>query len=278
MLFDSLFLFDFNPLAVVLGALVGLVLGLTGAGGGVIAVPLLVFGLNLPLAQAAPVGLLASGLAAGLGAVLGLREGIVRYRAALLIGLCGMLVAPLGVWLAGRLPNAPLLFGFSLILLFSAWRAFRQSWLGADAVSQHPQPCRIDPVIGRFSWTQPCARALAGTGLLAGLFSGLFGVGGGFVIVPALSRHTDLDMRSIFATSLAVITLVACGSVAAAALHGTVQWLLALPFSGGALAGLLLGRRLADRLAGARLQQSFATLCLCVALLLMGRASGWLAI
>jgi uncharacterized membrane protein YfcA len=110
------------------------------------------------------------------------------------------------------------------------------------------------------------------------LFSGLFGVGGGFVIVPALSRHTDLEMRSIFATSLAVITLVACGSVAAAALHGTVHWLLALPFSAGALVGLLLGRRMAERLAGARLQQSFATLCVGVALLLIGRASGWLAI
>ena len=112
--FDLSFLNEAGLIACGLGGLVGLVLGLSGAGGGVIAVPLLVFGLNLPMQAAAPVGLIAVGLAAGIGAALGLREGIVRYRAAALIGLFGMLVAPLGVWLAQRLPNAPLLLGFIL--------------------------------------------------------------------------------------------------------------------------------------------------------------------
>ena len=68
----------FSPLALAYGAAVGLVLALTGAGGGIIAVPLLVFGLDLPMRQAAPVGLLAVGLAAAVGAILGLREGLVR--------------------------------------------------------------------------------------------------------------------------------------------------------------------------------------------------------
>ncbi|MGK9867820.1 sulfite exporter TauE/SafE family protein, partial [Salmonella enterica subsp. enterica] len=60
-----------------LGAIIGAVLALTGAGGGILAVPLLVFGLGLSMVEAAPIGLLAVGLAAGVGAVLGLRKGVV---------------------------------------------------------------------------------------------------------------------------------------------------------------------------------------------------------
>ena len=77
---------DVTGLSLLMGAAVGIVLALTGAGGGILAVPLLVFGLHLQMSQAAPVGLLAVGLAASVGALLGLREGVVRYRAALLIG------------------------------------------------------------------------------------------------------------------------------------------------------------------------------------------------
>ncbi|WP_043114894.1 sulfite exporter TauE/SafE family protein, partial [Pseudacidovorax intermedius] len=94
-----------------MGAAVGLVLALSGAGGGILAVPLLVFGLHLSMVQAAPVGLIAVGLASALGAVLALREGKVRYRAAVIIGVTGMAFAPLGVMLAHRLPNAPLMVG-----------------------------------------------------------------------------------------------------------------------------------------------------------------------
>ena len=276
MLFDVPLHLDPALLAALLGSVVGLVLGLTGAGGGILAVPLLIFGLNLPMNMAAPVGLIAVGMAAGIGAVLGLREGIVRYRAAALIGVFGMLLAPLGVWLAQRIPNAPLLIAFSLVLLYTAWRMLKQSKsVPADSEECRGQPCKIDPNVGRLLWTVPCARALAGTGMLSGLLSGLLGVGGGFVIVPALTRYTDLATRSILATSLAVITLVALGGIGAAALHGTVSWPVALPFAGGAVTGLLLGRLISTRVAGARLQQSFAVVCVLVALLLFARGLGW---
>src|SRR5512133_1593297 len=117
---------DSLTLTVALGALIGLVMALTGAGGGVMAIPLLVFGLHLPVQQAAPVGLVAVGLAAVLGAALGLRQGIVRYRAAALIGMAGMLMEPLGVFLAQRLPNRPLLGAFALVLIYTAWRMLRR--------------------------------------------------------------------------------------------------------------------------------------------------------
>jgi len=102
--------------ALTLGTVVGLILALAGAGGGILAVPLLVFGLHLTIMQAAPVGLIAVGAASAFGAVLGLRESLVRYRAAALIGITGLLLAPLGVRLATLIPNQPLMVAFSIVL------------------------------------------------------------------------------------------------------------------------------------------------------------------
>lgn len=79
-----------------LGLVIGAILALTGAGGGILAVPLLVFGLGLSMVEAAPVGLLAVGLAASVGALLGLRQGIVRYRAAGFVAGIGILLTPWG--------------------------------------------------------------------------------------------------------------------------------------------------------------------------------------
>ncbi len=260
-------------LALTLGSIIGLVMALTGAGGGVLAIPLLVFGLHLNVQQAAPVGLVAVGLAAMLGAGLGLRQGIVRYRAAALIGAIGMLVAPLGVYLAQRLPNRPLLGAFALVLIYTAWRMLRQ--IGQATQLPAAVLCRVNPIDQRLTWTRPCAQALAGTGLIAGMLSGLLGVGGGFVIIPALRRHTDLDIRSIQATSLAVIALVSMSGITAAALHAPVLWAVALPFATGAVLSLLAGQQVAKKLNARRLQQAFAWFCMLIALLMLARAVGW---
>lgn len=265
-----------------LGAVVGLILALTGAGGGILAVPLLVFGMHLTIQQAAPVGLIAVGAASALGAVLGLREGLVRYRAAAVIGVSGMVLAPLGVRLAHVIPNAPLMVAFAIVLGWVAWRMFDRTRHDASARPEQAQappssvPCVVNPGEGRLVWTAPCARALAGTGAVSGVLSGLLGVGGGFVIVPSLSRCTDLPMRSILATSLAVIALVSVGGVAAAAWQGVVAWAVALPFALGAVIAMLAGRRVAARLAGAHLQRAFAVTSGAVAALLLARGLGWI--
>lgn len=262
---------DSSTLAITLGAVIGLVMALTGAGGGVLAVPLLVFGLHLPVQQAAPVGLVAVGLAAALGAAIGLYQGVVRYRAAALIGAAGMLMAPLGVFMAQRLPNRPLIGVFALVLMYSAWRGFTRTVLSVPLAV----PCRVNSADHRLTWTQACARALVGTGLVAGLLSGLLGVGGGFVIIPALTRYTDLEVRSIQMTSLAVIAWVSLSGVAAAALHGPLPWDVALPFASGAVIALLAGQQVAKKLDVKRLQQAFAGLTLVVAILMLARAIGW---
>jgi len=261
-----------------LGALVGLVLALTGAGGGVLSVPLLVFALHLSLNEAGPVGLLAIAASAGLGASLGLREGIVRYRAAAVMATFGILSAPVGLWLAQRTANRPLAILFALVLAGTSVRMLRQALserrAARQSLSTGPgtlRACQLDEVSGRLVWTLPCARAMAAAGLTSGFLSGLLGVGGGFVIVPALRMVTDLPMRSIVATSLAVITLVSLAGVATAWALGSMPWQIAWPFAGGAVAGLVGGRRIAQRLAGPHLQLIFALVGLAVAILMVAR-------
>ncbi len=265
---------DTTAISVVLGALIGLVMTLTGAGGGILGVPVLLFGLHLSVQQAAPVGLMAVGASAALSAYLGWREGTLRYRAAGLIGVTGMVFAPVGVWLAARLPSAPLTISFAGVLLVVAWRMFRQvPPTGTEPCSPN-LPCVLNPQEGRLTWTRPCAWALAGTGLVSGVLSGLLGVGGGFVIIPALTRYTNLSARSIVTTSLAVIALVSIGSVGAAAWHGAVLWAIAIPFALGAVGVVPVGRAWAKRLPARRLQQAFAVTCVLVAGLLVARAAG----
>lgn len=269
-------------MSLLMGAAVGVILALTGAGGGILAVPLLVFGLRMSLIQAAPVGLLAVGMASAVGALLGLREGQVRYRAAAIIGFTGMAVAPLGVQLAHEVPNAPLTIAFAAVLAWVAFRSWRQSRAVPTPAAQPKSGrcwiCEIDPACGRLKLVAPCVLALAGTGALSGLLSGLLGVGGGFVIVPMMAWISNVPMKGIIATSLAVIALVSVGGVAGAVSKGAVDWGVAVPFAIGAMVALLAGRHLGKRLAGPHLQKAFAVTAGAVAVLLLLRGVGWLSL
>jgi hypothetical protein len=249
-----------------LGLIVGLILGLTGAGGSILAVPLLIFALNWSVARSAPVALIAVAASATLGAVIGLRQGIVRYRAAIVMAAAGAVLTPAGLFLAHRLPAAPLKLLFSAVLLIVAWRMYRATVCkpAVNAPLKQP-PCQIDPATGRFAWTAPCTRALVLAGSFTGLLSGLLGVGGGVVVVPALQRATSLPMNAIVATSLAVVALVSSSAVLIATASGHLEVEVAVPFAVGALAGMAIGRTIAPRVAGARLQQGFAALCVLVA-------------
>jgi uncharacterized membrane protein YfcA len=263
----------FIPLG--LGLLIGIILALTGAGGGILAVPLLVFGADQSVAAAGPVGLLSVGMAAALGAALGLRARVVRYRAALLIAGVGMVLSPAGLWLAQRIDNRWLTVIFALVLLLVAYRTFqraRKSGEEQDRRGQKEIPCIRDAGSGRFVWTSRCAQVLGLSGAVAGLLSGLLGVGGGFVMVPALQRYTDLAMTSIVATSLAVIALVSVTGVVSSAVAGNMNWGVALPFSAGALAGMVGGRAVAARLAGTHLQLGFAVVSAVVAIGMLAKA------
>lgn len=250
-----------------LGAIIGSIMGMTGAGGGVLSIPILLFAQHLSVQQAAPIGLLAVGLSAILGAGLGVREGIVRYRAAAFIGGVGMIMAPVGMFIARYLPSRPLMIMFALVLLIAAWRVVHQQRESIAAMSAFV--CKINPVSKRLNWSTPCVKVLASIGAISGGLSGLLGVGGGFVIVPALSHYSNLNLRSIQATSLAVIGLVSLSAVLAAVASGRVIWVIAIPFALGAMSSLALTQKVAKGINTSHRQLAFACLAIVVSVLML---------
>ncbi|MDB5775374.1 MAG: permease [Herbaspirillum sp.] len=258
---------------ITLGAAVGAILGLTGAGGGILAVPALMIGMGYSLADARPISLIAVGVAALLGCADGWRRGLVRYRAALWIALAGALCAPLGIWFAQRLPQRLSGALFGLLMVYMALRMASQG-LGKTAVSSPDADdrdchCRMNTGTGRLRWTRRCARWLFAVGAAAGLLTGMFGVGGGFVIVPSLRRVSNVGMHSGVATSLMVIATVSAVSSAEMFAGGTGMAAQGWWFVGAAAAGTLAGRRLSTRIAPRPLQCVFAGVMLLAAGMLM---------
>lgn len=263
-------------LSFALGVVVGIIMGLTGAGGGILAVPLLVFGLQLSVAQAGPVGLLAVGISAALGALIGLKKHIVRYRAAMLIAGTGIVLAPLGLWLAQRMNTRALSVLFAAVLAWVAYKTFTEARAldcGAEQQTRAP-PCLRDAEEGRFVWTSRCARVLTYSGGVAGFLSGLLGVGGGFVMVPALQRYTDLTTQSVVGTSLAVIALVSLAGVASGFATGHLNDAVALPFAAGSAVGMGAGTILSSRLSQKTLKVSFAFICAAVSVGMVAKSLG----
>ncbi len=262
-------------ISVLLGVLVGAVLGLTGAGGGILAVPALVAGLGWSMQQAAPVALIAVAGSAALGAIEAFRKGLVRYRAAALMALAGVPFTWVGVWLAHATSQRVLAALFAALMLLVALRLLRQALGEGDAGPASASAIvRLNPATGRLHWNGPTALLLTSVGGLTGLATGVLGVGGGFVIVPLLRRFTDVPMHGIVATSLLVIAIVGTGGVLAALLHGAV--LPAGPtalFAVATAAGMLAGRGLSQRLSARHVQVGFATILLIVALGMFGKAA-----
>ena len=262
-------------ISLVLGVLVGAVLGLTGAGGGILAVPALVVGLGWSMQQAAPVALIAVAGGAGIGALEGFRRKLVRYRAAALMAVTGIAVTTLGIRAAQAVSQRVLLGLFAAVMLLVAFRLLAQTLKGAPGESHSASTLgRIDAQTGRFVWTRLTTLLLAGIGALTGFMTGLLGVGGGFVIVPLLRRFTELSMHGIVATSLLVIAIVGVGGVLTAVLHGAVLPLEpTLLFTAATAAGMLAGRSASHRLSASHVQIGFAIVLLVVAVGLLVKAA-----
>ncbi|MFZ5723681.1 MAG: sulfite exporter TauE/SafE family protein [Pseudomonadota bacterium] len=267
-----------DVLTLLAGALAGLVLGLTGAGGSVLAIPLLVYVLGWSFVDAVPVALLAVSVAAATGAALAWNSGLVRWRAALVLAGFGALTTAAGLATAARLPATWLLAAFAVVTAIVAWRMWRQARIEPAAAGVVRAglgvrddgsriACAVDPDTGRLRWNARCFSVIAATGALTGYLGGALGVGGGFVIVPALRARTGLGMHAAVATSLLAIALTSAAGVVAAGFAGRFPPLpVAAPFVLGALAGMVAGRFIAPRIAGAALQKFFAVTMLAVAI------------
>jgi hypothetical protein len=260
-------------LSLAFGILVGFALGLTGGGGGVFAVPLLVYGLSIGPREAVVVSLAAVGGTALVGVLPRIRSGQVELGTGLWFALAGMAGAPLGSWAAGLLSEATLLTSFAALMFVVAWRMWNRSRPGApkEGEGEPQRTCRRSDD-GRLIVTSRCAVLLAGLGLLCGFLSGLFGVGGGFVIVPALVLFSGMPMHRAIGTSLLVIVLVSLAGVGSHYLAGhTFLWLVIGWFLLGGLAGMVLGSQVGKRMSATRLQKVFAVGIMAVAVFVVSQ-------
>ena len=269
-------------LSLLFGMVVGVSLGLTGGGGSIFAVPLLVFGLAVRPREAVGISLAAVGATALVGGLRRLARGEVEVRTGLLFAAVGMEGAPAGSWLGGRVPEGVLLVLFAALMLAVAVRMWVQASLRPEETravraASHAQAgeggpsCRRDPD-GRLYLTSRCFAVLVVAGLASGVLSGLFGVGGGFVIVPALVLVTGMGIHRAVATSLLVIALVSASGVASYVAAGRPLPLgLAGLFLAGGLAGMEAGTLLGRRLGGPGLQKLFASAMVAVAAFIVAK-------
>ncbi|MDZ4099164.1 MAG: sulfite exporter TauE/SafE family protein [Methylophilaceae bacterium] len=255
-----------------LGMVVGLIMAITGAGGGIIGVPLLVLIAGLTVQQSAPIALMAVFFGAGLAAAIGWRKGLVRYRAALLIAISGAILSPAGLWLGHQIDDKWLNLGFAALLIVIALRALVKRTQVLEIEEDQFIPCIRDDGTGKFQWTSRCVRYLSASGGAAGLLSGMFGVGGGFVVVPALQKYTDLHIASVVVTSLAVTMLISLSVVTASAIAGKLDVVAAWPFVVGAVLGISIGYVVAGKLNRQQIQTIFSYLLIVVAILMASKS------
>jgi uncharacterized membrane protein YfcA len=264
-------------LTLIFGVAVGFSLGMTGGGGSIIAVPLLVYGLALPTRQAVGVSLAAVGATALVGAAHRLWNGEVELRTGLMFAAAGMAGAPIGAVVGRMMPEALLLLLFAILMLVVAFMmSQRASKRPAEAAvirapnftaMKHDRgvSCRRD-LSGRLTMTSRCALVMVAAGLVTGVLSGLFGVGGGFVVVPALVLFSSMSIHRAVATSLLVIALVSAAGVAAKLLAGeSMAPATTVLFVIGGIIGLGVGTLVARRLSPVRLQKVFAVVIVAVA-------------
>jgi uncharacterized membrane protein YfcA len=253
-----------------LGLFVGLVLAFTGAGGSILAIPLLALLLNMSMTEAAPIALFAVLITSIVATAHGLYTKIVRYRAAMVIGIFGILFAPVGVWLTQYLSNQLLSIFFALVLIYVATNMWLQS-IDTNQISlSKPLPaCAVNPATSKLFWTAPCTKRLVATGGVAGFLAGLLGVGGGFVIVPTLTKVTNLEMRSIVATSLAVTALVSGVSLIVYSKQYVVNVEVAIIFAITTLIGMLASKTFSHRVSNKNIQRGFAIFAYLMAITMM---------
>lgn len=243
------------------GFLIGLSMGALGGGGSLIAIPLLVFGADQTAREAQATALVIVSLAALAGIVAYLRAGEVRWRAGTTFGLAAGVAA-----LAGSIVNREL-DGNLLLLLFSPVML-----AGAAAMVSERARRPADFTPWKFGVDVHEVVRVIGLGLIVGWMIGFFGVGGGFLIVPALVLILHLGMREAVGTSLLVIVIGSQFALAERIGSGDVDWAIAVPFGLAALLGVLAGRRLAHRVEGESLRRAFAGLIVLAALYTAARS------
>ena len=241
------------------GALVGFSLGLVGGGGSILAVPLMVYVVGVPEPHVA-IGTSAIAVAANAAVNLSnhARGGTVVWSCALTFAAAGIVGAFAGSILGKMMDGQKLLALFALLMLVIAVLMLKtRSRIGLPDVQM----------------TLANTPAILGLGLATGTLSGFFGIGGGFLIVPALMLATGMPIMNAVSSSLVAVTAFGLTTAASYAWSGLISWGLAGLFVAGGIAGGLIGTRSARLLSERRgaLNIVFAAVIIAVALYMLAR-------
>lgn len=241
--------------AILLGLTIGVLLGLVGGGGSILAVPALMYGVGMSLSRAVPTALLVVGISSAAAALPRIVRHEIGWRIAAVFGGAGVPAAFVGAALSRSLPPRLLLSGFVVLMLVAAWRMLR----GDEAAGGD---CALPS--GGVNWRSCLPKAIA-AGLAVGFVTGLFGVGGGFVIVPALVLLLGLPMVAAVGTSLVIISINATAGFIAHLGSSSLDGRVTVAFTLAAVTGALLAGRVRPRVSDERLRRGFAVLVLGVA-------------
>jgi hypothetical protein len=260
-------------LASPLGFLIGLSLGALGGGGSILAVPVLVYAAGQDPRAATATSLLLVGTASLVGMVTHWRAGRVRVGVGVVFGLAGIGGSLAGSALNRHIDPDLLLLGFAGLVVLAAWRMLT----GCPTCTKVGEEQEIAATGGvatlrGTSITLATVLAVLAAGTGVGFLTGLFGVGGGFVIVPALALVLKLPMPEAIGTSLLVIAINSAVALASRLATTTIDWGVTLPFMVAAIGGVMTGGRVADRLDPERSLRWFAALLVAVAVYTATRA------
>jgi uncharacterized membrane protein YfcA len=262
-------------LASPLGFLIGVSLGALGGGGSILAVPALVYGAGQAPKAATATSLLLVGTAALVGMGAHHRAGRVRVGTGVMFGLAGIGGSLAGTALNRGIDPNLLLVGFSLLIVVAAWRMVTgcptctevgEALVLEQALEDEGAGTAAVHVAGRRRIDLAVALKILLAGTAVGFLTGLFGVGGGFVIVPALTLGLGFSMPDAIGTSLLIIAINSAVALGSRLGTSTIDWAIAVPFTIAAVFGVLTGKRIADRLDAQRSLRWFAALLLGVAL------------
>lgn len=238
--------------------LTGICLGLLGAGGGILTLPLLVNAAGIEAHRAVPMSLAIVGAASLIGAGLSARHGRLAPRAGLTLGAAGMLGAQLGAALTPRAPANLILLIFALVMAGAGTAMLRRSREPAGGEAPAPAPAHRATLL------------LLPAGFTIGILTGFLGVGGGFLILPALVMIGGVDIHRAAGTSMGVIALNSGAALWRHARGERIAFGETLPYLAMAIGGMLLGLALVRRVPARRLELGFAVLVLGLALVIGG--------
>ena len=255
-----------DMLVIVAGLATGFVLGLLGSGGSIIALPALIYLLGVAPKSALAMSLGVVGVAATLAAVSHGRRGNLDLPVAAVFALFGVMGTYVGTRVGVRLPAVWQLTLFALVMYAAAWRMFRRAPAQAPAATAGLGVNGGAAALGGCpGWISSCTAHIALAGLGVGLLTGLVGVGGGFLIVPALVLFSGLPMKKAVGTSLAIVAVNAYAGFYGYLGAVPVEWPLMGGFVSMTLLGSFAGTWASHRLSHDALKRAFAWFLVVVA-------------